>query len=79
MIVSILTKKKTNLRTVQSLLGLLNFACNVVPGRPFLRRLIDKTCGIQKPYFKVTLNKDTKRDLQVWLEFLNRYNGQTFT
>ena len=47
MIVSILRKKKTNLCTVQSLLGLLNFACNVVPGRPFLRCLIDKTCGIQ--------------------------------
>ena len=74
----ILPRKKTNLHTTQSLLGLLNFTCNVVPGWPFLRRLIDRTCGIRKLYFKVTLNKETKRDLQVWLDFLNKYNGQTF-
>ena len=61
MILSFLPRKKTNLRTTQSLLGLLNFACNVVPGRPFLPRLIDRTCGIRKPYFKVTLNKETKK------------------
>lgn len=37
-------KKKVTLRELQSLIGLLNFACSViVPGRAFLRRLHDLT------------------------------------
>ena len=78
MILSFLPKKKTKLRALQSLIGLLNFACSVVPGRPFLRRLIDKTQGVRKPYYKVNLTKETKKDLQVWLDFLGKYNGKTF-
>ena len=78
MIVSFLPKKKVKLRTLQSLIGLLNFACRVVPGRPFLRRLIDRMRGIQKPYYKINLNKETKQDLTVWLSFLKDFNGKSF-
>ena len=39
--------KRTTLRDLQSLIGLLNFTCSViVPGRAFLCRLIDLTKGI---------------------------------
>ena len=39
-----LRRKKVTLKELQSLIGLLNFACAVVrPGRAFLRRLIDRT------------------------------------
>ena len=42
-------RKKVILRQLQSLIGTLNFACKViVPGRPFLRRLIDLTRGMVK-------------------------------
>ena len=75
MIVSFLLKKKVKLRT---LIGLINFACCVVPGRPFLRRLIDRMRGIQKPYYKINLNKETKQDLNVWLSFLKDFNGKSF-
>jgi len=35
-------RRKVTLRELQSLLGLLNFACSVIiPGRAFLRRLFD--------------------------------------
>ena len=78
MIISFLPKKKTKLRALQSLIGLLNFACYVVPGRPFLRRLIDKTGGVTKSYYKINLTKETKKDLRVWLKFLEDYNGKTF-
>ena len=39
----------TTLREIQSIIGLLNFACQVVvPGRAFCRRLIDATCKVKK-------------------------------
>lgn len=45
-------KKKGTLRDLQSLIGLLNFPCIVVvPGRAFLRRLIDLTCNIVNPNY----------------------------
>ena len=40
-------RRKVTLVELQSLLGLLNFACKVIrPGRAFLRRLINLTCGL---------------------------------
>lgn len=45
---------KLTVKELQSLIGLLNFACNIVsPGRSFLRRLIDLTMGIKKQYYKL--------------------------
>jgi hypothetical protein len=42
-----LSKEKTTLRQIQSLIGSLSFACKAIPvGRPFLRRLIDLTVGV---------------------------------
>jgi len=39
-----LGRRKVTLKELQPLIGLLNFACSVmVPGRPFLRRIIDLT------------------------------------
>lgn len=43
------SQKSATLTQLQSLIGMLNFACRVVPpGRPFLRRLIDLTVGRKK-------------------------------
>ena len=48
---SLLGRKKVTLKELQSLIGLLNFACSVVtPGRVFLRRLINLTIGINISY-----------------------------
>ena len=74
-----LTRKKVTLKEVQSLTGLLNFACSVVvPGRAFLRRLIDLTIGIRFPYHFIRLTKEVKLDLQLWQSFLTNFNGRTF-
>lgn len=72
------TKDSCKLRELQALLGYLNFCCSVITcGRAFLRRLIDLTIGIEKPYFHVRLGKEAKADMQLWLSFLSQYNGKS--
>jgi hypothetical protein len=74
----IISSKKVTLRSLQSLIGLLNFACRVIaPGRAFCRRLIDATSGIKKQHHKVRVTQAMKADLQVWISFLRDYNGVT--
>ncbi|KAK3094320.1 hypothetical protein FSP39_000299 [Pinctada imbricata] len=70
-------RRKTTLRELQSLIGLLNFACTVVvPGRPFLRRLIDLTKGIQRPHHFRKLNSEARADIKAWLLFIEYFNGK---
>ena len=79
MIDDFLSRRKVTLREIQSLIGLLNFTCSVVlPGRAFLRRLIDLTKGIRRPYHRIRVSTSVKNDLRVWLQFLEQYNGRTF-
>lgn len=71
-------RKKVALRELQSLIGVLNFACLVVvPGRAFLRRLIDLTIGIEKPHYLIRFNKEVRADLTMWLHFLDNFNGKS--
>lgn len=69
---TLLLQKKAKVQQIQSVAGLLQFACRaIVPGRPFLRRLYDAITGISsKPYYFVRLTASLKHDLQVWLQFL---------
>lgn len=57
------TQKSLTLTQLQSLIGLLNFARNVVlPGRTFFKRLIDPTIGKSNPlFFKISMTEDVKR------------------
>ena len=46
--------RKVTLREIQSLTGLLNFACTVVvPGLAFLRHLIHPTPAVRSPHFLI--------------------------
>ena len=73
-----LTKKKAQLRFLQSVIGFLNFACGaIVPGRPFLRRLISLTIGVQKPYYYIRITQSARHDLQTWDQFLSDFNGKS--
>ena len=76
MVKSLHKKKSVTLLELQQVLGMLNF-CNrvVLPGRPFLRSLIDLTRGVQNPNHHIRLNKLNRSDLSIWLEFLTNFNG----
>ena len=73
-----LTKPKFTLKTLQSIIGTLNFACVVVlPGQASLRRLIDLTMGVSKPHYFIRITKEAREDLHMWAEFLANFNGRT--
>ena len=72
-------RKKVTLKEIQSLVGLLNFACSVIrPGRAFLHWLIDLTVDVSMPNHYIRLNKEVKEDLDLWLSFLSNFNGKSF-
>ena len=72
--------RKVSLRELQSLLGLLNFTCSiVVPGRAFLRRMIDLTRGTQRSHHRIRLTKEAKCDMHVWLSFLQTSTVKPFS
>ena len=74
-----ISREKVSLKELQSTLGLLSWACAVIlPGRAFLRRLFDLTMRAKKPFHRIRLTRETKKDLQLWLSFLNQYNGRSF-
>ena len=77
LIQSMLRRTSTNLRNLQSLIGLLNFSCKVViPARAFLRHLINLTAGVSRPFYHISLNQSAKADLQAWECFLQNFNGR---
>ena len=67
------------MRQLQSIVGLLNFACAVIiPGRAFLRRIINLQLKLQAPHHHTTLTREAKEDMQLWLTFLSNFNGKAF-
>ena len=69
-------KKTVKLKHMQQLIGSLNFAARViVPGRPFLRRLINSTKGVTKPHHHLKVTNSMRQDLDMWLNFFKNYNG----
>lgn len=70
LISAFLKRRKVSLQEIQSLTGLLNFAWSVViPGRAFLRRLIDLTLGVMRPHFRIRLSPEVKADMLVCKRF----------
>ncbi|KAK3099735.1 hypothetical protein FSP39_008685 [Pinctada imbricata] len=78
MLESTTRRKKITLKELQSLIGLLNFACTVIaPGRAFLRRLIDLTCNVNNKHHHIRLNCEARADIQAWLTFIETFNGKS--
>jgi hypothetical protein len=72
-------KKTCTRRDLESLIGSLHHACRVVvPGRTFLRRMIDLLCCFRHRDHPIRLNVEFRRDLQWWLSFFQEWNGVSF-
>ena len=70
-------RRKVTLTELQSLVGVLNFCCKVIPsGRSFLRRLIDLTIKVIKPHPHITLNSESRKDITAWKVFIDHFNGK---
>lgn len=72
----ILFKKKVQLRTIQTLLGLLAFASRVMPmGRVFSKCLYRAVLGITFPTHFARVTTDIRDDLLIWHKFLSSFNS----
>lgn len=72
------TKRRASKRQLESLIGSLNWASQVIQGgRPFLRRIIDLQNTLKGHSDKVLLNSDFFADLDWWLHFMHFFNGKT--
>ena len=76
---NLLSRRKVTSKELQSLIGLLNFACSViVPGRVFIRRPINLTMGVTHSHHFIRLTIETKKELRIWVTFLGSFNGKSF-
>ena len=74
-----LGRRKVTKKELLSLIGSLSFACKViVPGRSFLSRMISLSCTVRENHFKIYLSKQVKEDMNLWVSFLNNWNGRSF-
>lgn len=68
---AVLGAKKVTILNLQRLTGLLNFIGKaVVPGRAFTRRLYAKVPSHLKQFHHIAVDKEMRKDLLVWKEFL---------
>ena len=78
-VTSLLSRKKVTLWELQELVGHLNFACKAIaPGQAFLWRLCAAIQGLQRPFHRMRITVAIREDLEVWRQFLERYNGVSF-
>ena len=79
LIQTFLSRKKVSLREFQKLVGKLNFFGQAVrSSRAFLRRFYDVMIPLKRPFHMLRLTREIREDLQVWLVFLQEFNGVTY-
>ena len=70
------SKTKATKRELQSLLGKLSFVSKCVQNsRIFLKRIIDLLKQLKRNHHRVSLNKDFRKDISWWINFIAVYNG----
>lgn len=71
-----LALKSCTRKQAQRLLGYLVFACRVIPiGRPFISQFISLIKQTHSHHYRVSVDDECRKDLLMWLHFLNIWNG----
>ena len=66
-------------RQLLSLIGMLAFACKVIPaGRIFLRRLLDLAHSVGELDHHLQIHSEASQDILWWLSFAESWNGTAF-
>ena len=74
-----LTRRSSTAHELDSLLGILFYACRVVvPGRSFLQQLLGITHGACRPHHHIRINQSARLDISWWDAFLSHWNGRSF-
>jgi hypothetical protein len=69
-------KTSADVRELQSLTGVLNWACKVVrPGRSYLRRIIDHTTSLADHHTQHPIPRTVQLDIEWWADFMPEWNG----
>ena len=72
-------RKRASKRQLQSLAGLLNWACQAIRGgRYFLRRILDAINRLRHGSHKCKLSGEFHKDVTWWLSFLHDFNGVVY-
>ena len=77
----LLWRKRIQLRDFESVVGLMAFCSRAIPSsRAFLRRFYDVIGSVKnkKPYYSIRINSEIREDVQIWLEFLQKFNGECY-
>ena len=76
-LINIRNKSKVCKRQLQSLLGKLNWATQVIiGGRTFLRKIIDAITALKAPWHRTRITRDLRQDIDWWLNFMHVFNGR---
>jgi len=71
-----ITRRRMSKRQLQSLTGKLGWAAQVIyGGRPHLRRLINRTNTLLRPYHTTRVTRCMMADLSFWVGFMGSFNG----
>ena len=71
-----INKRHGSKRSLLSLVGKLMYCCQVViHGRPFLRRLINKSHSVSYLHYNVHLSASDRQDIHWWNDLLQQWNG----
>ncbi len=76
LITKFMVSPSVRVQSIQSLHGYLNHCAQVIPaGRAFLRRLSGLIKGREGGHVKLARSSGVREDLQVWLQFVQKFNG----
>lgn len=78
---NMLSMKKITVKQFESIIGLMSFCARAIPSaRAFLRRFYDLLASlrVRKPYYLIRVTQEVKQDAQVWMDFLNDFNGECY-